>query len=101
MSRLVQIAGGGDRWLAASRPRLRVRRIPRGGPFRCIQTQSESEEEEIVEQVIIKKKSNNNNKPLTNDEKVQLIEKTAEERLKESLKNDRINYLLNQIGAKL
>ena len=63
--------------------------------------QSESEEEEIVEQVIIKKKSNNNNKPLTNDEKYKLVEQTAEERLRESLKSDRINYLLNQIGAKL
>ena len=54
-----------------------------------------------VEQVIIKKKSNNNNKPLTNDEKYKLVEQTAEERLRESLKSDRINYLLNQIGAKL
>ena len=63
--------------------------------------QSESEEEEIVEQVIIKKKSNNNNKSLTNDEKMKLVEKTAEERLKESLKSDRISYLLNQIGCKL
>jgi Ni,Fe-hydrogenase I large subunit len=60
--------------------------------------ESESEEE-IVEQVIIKKKSNN--KPLTNNEKLKLVEQTAEERLKESLKNDRLNYLLNQIGAKL
>ena len=63
--------------------------------------QSESEEEVIEEQVIIKKNSNNNNKPLTNDEKYKLVEQTAEERLKESLKSDRINYLLNQIGAKL
>jgi len=63
--------------------------------------QSESEEEEIVEQVIIKKKSNNNNKPLTNNEKVQLAEQSAEERLRQSLKEDRLNYLLNQIGAKL
>ena len=63
--------------------------------------QSESEEEVIEEQVIIKKKSNNNNKPLTNDEKYKLVEQTAEERLRESLKSDRINYLLNQIGAKL
>ena len=62
--------------------------------------QSESEEEEVQE-VIIKKKSNNNNKPLTNDEKYKLVEQTAEERLRESLKSDRINYLLNQIGAKL
>ena len=54
----------------------------------------------VVEQVIIKKKSNNN-KPLTNNEKLKLVEQTAEERLKESLKNDRLNYLLNQIGAKL
>ena len=61
--------------------------------------ESESEEE-IVEQVIIKKKSNNN-KPLTNNEKLKLVEQTAEERLKESLKNDRLNYLLNQIGCKL
>ena len=59
--------------------------------------QSESEEEEII----IKKKSNNNNKSLTNDEKYKLVEQTAEERLRESLKSDRINYLLNQIGAKL
>lgn len=63
--------------------------------------QSESESEEEVQEVIIKKKSNNNNKCLTNDEKMKLVEKTAEERLKESLKSDRINYLLNQIGAKL
>jgi hypothetical protein len=61
--------------------------------------QSESEEEEIVEQVIIKKKSNNNK--LTNNEKVQLAEQSAEERLRQSLKEDRLNYLLNQIGAKL
>ncbi len=60
----------------------------------------ESESEREVQEVIIKKKSNNNNK-LTNDEKMKLVEKTAEERLKESLKSDRINYLLNQIGAKL
>ena len=59
--------------------------------------ESESEEEEII----IKKKSNNNNKSLTNDQKLKLVEQTAEERLKESLKNDRLNYLLNQIGAKL
>ena len=52
--------------------------------------QSESEEEEIVEQVIIKKKSNNNNK-LTNNEKVQLAEQSAEERLRQSLKEDRLN----------
>jgi hypothetical protein len=32
---------------------------------------------------------------------MKLVEKTAEEQLKESLKSDRINYLLNQIGAKL
>ena len=61
--------------------------------------ESESEEEEIVEQVIIKKKSNNNK--LTNNEKVQLAEQSAEERLRQSLKEDRLNYLLNQIGAKL
>ena len=60
--------------------------------------QSESEEEE---EIIIKKKSNNNNKPLTNNEKVQLAEQSAEERLRQSLKEDRLNYLLNQIGAKL
>ena len=60
--------------------------------------ESESEEEEIVEQVI-KKKSNNNK--LTNNEKVQLAEQSAEERLRQSLKEDRLNYLLNQIGAKL
>ena len=61
--------------------------------------QSESEEE-VEEQIIIKKKSNNNNK-LTNSEKVQLAEQSAEERLRQSLKEDRLNYLLNQIGAKL
>ena len=33
--------------------------------------------------------------------KLKLVEQTAEERLKESLKKDRLNYLLNQIGAKL
>ena len=60
----------------------------------------ESESEEEVEEVIIKKKSNNN-KPLTNDEKIQLVNQTAEERLKKSLKEDRLNYLLCQIGAKL
>jgi hypothetical protein len=38
---------------------------------------------------------------LTNNEKLKLVEQTAEERLKESIKNDRIIYLLNQIGAKL
>ena len=48
-----------------------------------------SEEEEIVEQVIIKKKSNNNK--LTNNEKVQLAEQSAEERLRQSLKEDRLN----------
>ena len=62
--------------------------------------ESESEEEEVQE-VIIKKKSNNNNKKLTNNEKVQLAEQSAEERLRQSLKEDRLNYLLNQIGAKL
>ena len=61
----------------------------------------ESESEEEVQEVIIKKKSNNNNKPLTNNEKVQLAEQSAEERLRQSLKEDRLNYLLNQIGAKL
>jgi hypothetical protein len=60
----------------------------------------ESESEEEVQEVIIKKKSNNNNK-LTNNEKVQLAEQSAEERLRQSLKEDRLNYLLNQIGAKL
>jgi len=64
--------------------------------------ESESEEEVIEEQIIIKKKSNNNkDKPLTNEEKLKLVEQTAEERLKKSLKDDRLNYLLNQIGAKL
>jgi hypothetical protein len=58
--------------------------------------ESESEEEEVI----IKKKSNNNNK-LTNNEKVQLAEQSAEERLRQSLKEDRLNYLLCQIGAKL
>jgi hypothetical protein len=61
----------------------------------------ESESEEEVQEVIIKKKPNNNNKPLTNNEKIKLVEQTAEQRLKESLKEDRISYLLNQIGAKL
>ena len=51
--------------------------------------------------LLFKKKSNNNNKSLTNDQKLKLVEQTAEERLKESLKNDRLNYLLNQIGCKL
>jgi len=60
--------------------------------------ESESEEE-VIEQVIIKKKSNNNK--LTNNEKVQLAEQSAEERLRQSLKEDRLNYLLNQIGCKL
>jgi hypothetical protein len=60
----------------------------------------ESDDEVEVEEVIIKKKSNNN-KPLTNNEKLKLVEQTAEERLKQSLKDDRISYLLNQIGAKL
>ena len=59
----------------------------------------ESESEEEVQEVIIKKKSNNNK--LTNNEKVQLAEQSAEERLRQSLKEDRLNYLLNQIGAKL
>ena len=64
--------------------------------------QSESEEEEeIQEESIIKKKSNNNNKSLTNNEKIKLAEQSAEARLKQSLKEDRLNYLLNQIGAKL
>jgi hypothetical protein len=62
--------------------------------------ESDDEEEEVIEQVIIKKKSNNN-KPLTNDEKIQLVNQTAEERLKKGLKEDRLNYLLCQIGAKL
>ena len=61
--------------------------------------ESESEEE-VQEPIIIKKKSNNNNK-LTNSEKVQLAEQSAEERLRQSLKEDRLAYLLNQIGAKL
>jgi S-DNA-T family DNA segregation ATPase FtsK/SpoIIIE len=56
-------------------------------------------EEEVIEEVIIKK-SNNNNK-LTTQEKFKLAEQSAEDRLKESLKEDRISYLLNQIGAKL
>ena len=60
----------------------------------------ESESEEEVQEIIIKKKSNNNNK-LTNNEKVQLAEQSAEERLRQSLKEDRLNYLLCQIGAKL
>ena len=59
----------------------------------------QSESEEVVEQVIIKKKSNNNK--LTNNEKVQLAEQSAEERLRQSLKEDRLNYLLSQLGAKL
>ena len=59
----------------------------------------ESESEEEVQEVIIKKKSNNNK--LTNNEKVQLAEQSAEERLRQSLKEDRLSYLLNQIGAKL
>ncbi len=54
--------------------------------------ESESEEE-VIEEVIIKNKSNNN-KPLTNNEKLKLVEQTAEERLKESLKKGRLNYLL-------
>jgi hypothetical protein len=60
--------------------------------------QSESEEE-VEEKIIIKKKSNNNK--LTNNEKVHLAEQSAEERLRQSLKEDRLNYLLCQIGAKL
>jgi hypothetical protein len=59
----------------------------------------ESDDEVEVEEVIIKKKSNNNK--LTNNEKVQLAEQSAEERLRQSLKEDRLAYLLNQIGAKL
>jgi hypothetical protein len=59
----------------------------------------ESDDEVEVEEVIIKK-SNNNNK-LTNHEKIKLAEQSAEDRLKQSLKEDRLNYLLNQIGAKL
>jgi hypothetical protein len=59
----------------------------------------ESDEEVEVEEVIVKK-SNNNNK-LTNHEKIKLAEQSAEDRLKQSLKEDRLNYLLNQIGAKL
>ena len=63
--------------------------------------ESESEEEvQEVQEIIIKKKSNNNNK-LTNNEKVQLAEQSAEERLRQSLKEDRLNYILCQIGAKL
>jgi hypothetical protein len=61
--------------------------------------QSESEEEEIIEEVIIKKKSNN--KSLSNTEKLKLAEQSAEDRLKQSLKEDRLNYLLNQIGARI
>jgi hypothetical protein len=60
--------------------------------------QSESEEEE---EIIIKKKSNNNNNKLTNNEKIKLAEQSAEDRLKQSLKNDRLQYLLNQISCKL
>jgi hypothetical protein len=59
----------------------------------------ESDDEVEVEEVIIKK-TNNNNK-LTNHEKIKLAEQSAEDRLKQSLKEDRLNYLLNQIGAKL
>ena len=59
----------------------------------------ESESEEEVQEVIIKKKSNNNK--LTNEQKIHLAEQSAEERLKQSLKEDRLTYLLNQIGAKL
>ena len=59
----------------------------------------ESDEEVEVEEVFIKK-SNNNNK-LTNNEKLKLAEQPAEVRLKQSLEEDRLNYLLNQIGAKL
>ena len=33
--------------------------------------------------------------------KIHLAEQSAEERLKQSLKEDRLNYLLCQIGAKL
>ena len=48
-----------------------------------------------------KKTPRNNSLLYWNDEKYKLVEQTAEERLRESLKSDRINYLLNQIGAKL
>ena len=60
--------------------------------------QSESEEE-VIEEVIIKK-SNNNNK-LTNHEKIKLAEQSAEDRLKQSLKEDCIQYLLSQLSNKL
>jgi hypothetical protein len=59
----------------------------------------ESDDEVEVEEVIIKK-ANNNNK-LTNHEKIKLAEQSAEDRLKQSLKEDRLQYLLAQIGAKL
>ncbi len=59
----------------------------------------ESDDEVEVEEVIIKK-SNNYNK-LTNHEKIKLAEQSAEDRLKQSLKEDRLQYLLSQIGAKL
>ena len=64
--------------------------------------ESESEEEvQEVQEIIIRKKSNNINKSLTNNEKIKLAEQSAEDRLKQSLKEDRLNYLLNQIGCKL
>ncbi len=49
---------------------------------------------------LLLKKSNNSNK-LTDNEKIKLVEQTAEQRSKESFKEDRISYLLNQIGAKV
>ena len=73
----------------------------RAGVPKKIVEQSESESEEEVQEVIIKKKSNNNNKSLTNEQKIHLAEQSAEERLKQSLKEDRLNYLLCQIGCKL
>ena len=70
-------------------------------------SESEEEEEEVIQEVIIKKKSNKqkdilrDNPTLTQSEKMNLVHQTAEERLKKSLKEERINFLLNQIGAKL
>lgn len=60
----------------------------------------EESDDEVEVQEIIVKKSNNNNK-LTNNEKLKLAEQSAEDRLKQSLKEDRLNYLLNQIGARI
>ena len=69
---------------------------------RIIEESEDETDEEVIEEVIVKKpKAKSRPHIITNEDRMKLVHETAHEKLRHQLKEDRLNYLMTQLGIRL